>query len=98
MKGYVMNFMKWIQFSLALGPMVLQMIQAVEMAVGGGKGSQKTQLVQAAVMAAGQVVGANEAQNASLQESIPTLINATVAGLNAAGVFKPGTASSGAKK
>ena len=69
-------------------PTTLQLIQAIEAAIGAGNGAQKAALAVTALTGAASLAGASDSQVAKVQTMAPNLINAGVATLNATGVFK----------
>lgn len=89
--------MNLVALALQYLPYVIAGVQAVETAIGKGKGSTKKALVIGAVQAAAQVgesvQGVDKAQTIAV---ISSLTDTVVSAFNATGVFQTGTAGAAA--
>lgn len=92
-----MNWIQGIQTGIALAASILGVLQQVEQLLGAKKGQDKKALATSVItngLAVGAAVsGASAEQTAAIVQTVPAAIDASVAALNAAGIFKQSPAA-----
>jgi hypothetical protein len=83
-----MNWLKWVMVVTTIMGQLPQTILAIEQAFGAKNGTAKKDVVIGTAVAAAVAAGANVEQTVTLANSASTIIDSTVAALNATGVLK----------